>query len=76
MELSGSARRKTESMSRFQNQRNDRVLLLSLEKAASGANLTSANHILFVHPMCAASTTKVKKYSIIRNKRVDPKVKE
>ena len=49
-------------MNRFQNEVNDRVLLMSLEKAASGANLTKANHILFVHPMCAATTSKVKKY--------------
>jgi len=31
------------------------VLLLSLEKAASGANLTAASHVLFVHPMNADS---------------------
>lgn len=31
------------------------VLLLSLEKAASGTNLTAANHVLFVSPMCADS---------------------
>lgn len=29
------------------------VLLLSLEHAASGTNLTAANHVIFVHPMNA-----------------------
>ena len=29
------------------------VLLLSLEHAASGSNLTAANHVIFVHPMNA-----------------------
>jgi SNF2 family DNA or RNA helicase len=31
------------------------VLLLSLEHAASGSNLSAANHVLFVHPMNASS---------------------
>lgn len=31
------------------------VLVLSLQRAAAGANLTSANHVLFVHPMNAES---------------------
>ena len=29
------------------------MLLLSLEHAASGSNLTAANHVIFVHPMNA-----------------------
>lgn len=32
-----------------------KVLLLSLQDAASGLNLTRANHVLFVHPMSASS---------------------
>jgi len=32
-----------------------KVLLLSLQDAASGTNLTRANHVLFVHPMSASS---------------------
>jgi len=32
-----------------------RVLLLSLEMSASGTNLTTANHVLLVHPMAAAT---------------------
>merc|ERR1719183_934267 len=37
----------------FQNSRHSFVMLLSLEHAASGANLTAASHVLFVHPMNA-----------------------
>jgi len=33
------------------------VLLLSLESAASGSNLQAANHVIFVHPMSAASAS-------------------
>jgi len=32
-----------------------KVLLLSLQDAASGTNLTRASHVLFVHPMSAES---------------------
>eukprot|EP00913_Durusdinium_trenchii_P011095 g10417.t1 len=39
-----------------------RVLLLSLEHAASGTNLTAANHVVFVHPMHAASPEKAVAY--------------
>merc|ERR1712100_957050 len=34
-----------------------RVMLLSLEHAASGSNLTAANHVLFVHPMNAETVS-------------------
>jgi len=47
-----------EVLQRFQEDRSlnsSQVLLLSLEKCASGTNLTVANHVMFVSPMCAES---------------------
>merc|ERR1712232_615955 len=38
------------------------ILLLSLEHSASGTNLTAANHIVFVHPMSAASSERAVSY--------------
>jgi len=35
-----------------------RVLILSLEKEASGLNLTSASHVFLLHPMCCATIDK------------------
>ena len=40
----------------------ERVLVLSLQHAASGANLTRANHIVFVHPMNAESAAEAAAY--------------
>jgi len=43
-------------LQRFQEDRSSgsaQVLLLSLEKCASGTNLTVANHVMLVSPMCA-----------------------
>jgi hypothetical protein len=34
------------------------ILLLSLESAASGTNLTAASHVLFVHPMNAETVAR------------------
>lgn len=34
------------------------VLLLSLEQSASGTNLTAASHVVFLHPMLAATSEK------------------
>jgi SNF2 family DNA or RNA helicase len=65
LRLSGGARDRTRLskddgavLRSFQN--DDRpdapfVLVLSLQRAASGTNLTAANHVLFVHPMNAES---------------------
>merc|ERR1711862_786449 len=39
----------------FQGGRGPWVLILSLERAASGLQLTAANHVIFVHPMNASS---------------------
>jgi len=49
-------------MRRFQNGEGPWVLILSLERAASGLNLTAANHVLFVHPMNAATVSTAKDY--------------
>lgn len=57
-QLEGSIYKRGESLRRFQEERGEdvtRVLLLSLEHSASGTNLTAANHVIFVHPMCALS---------------------
>eukprot|EP00928_Gymnodinium_smaydae_P079803 TRINITY_DN6364_c0_g3_i1.p1 TRINITY_DN6364_c0_g3~~TRINITY_DN6364_c0_g3_i1.p1 ORF type:complete len:1313 (-),score=127.43 TRINITY_DN6364_c0_g3_i1:116-4054(-) len=58
LQLAGSAHQRGETLRRFQEERGDgcpTVLLLSLEHSASGTNLTVANHVIFVHPMCAES---------------------
>eukprot|EP00930_Biecheleria_cincta_P048911 TRINITY_DN34167_c0_g1_i1.p1 TRINITY_DN34167_c0_g1~~TRINITY_DN34167_c0_g1_i1.p1 ORF type:complete len:995 (-),score=165.18 TRINITY_DN34167_c0_g1_i1:327-3272(-) len=46
----------------FQNGDGPWVLILSLERAASGLHLTAANHVLFVHPMNAATLSTAKDY--------------
>lgn len=47
-------------LKRFQDSKdaNMKILLLSLDKEASGLNLTSANHVLLVHPMCVENLDK------------------
>ena len=39
-----------------------RVLVLSLQNAAAGTNLTSANHVILVHPMNAATASQAAAY--------------
>lgn len=46
---------KSDWIDQFQAGRGPWVLILSLERAASGLQLTAANHVFFVHPMNAAS---------------------
>ena len=49
------------------------VLLLSLEHAASGSNLTAANHVIFVHPMNAdtlSSAVAYERQALARVRRV------
>jgi len=56
--LSSRAREASEMIKSFQEGTEEGspfALLLSLEKAASGTNLTAASHVLFVHPMNAES---------------------
>lgn len=66
LELKGGVYQRNETIRRFQDERGDgeqstqgpdfaRVLLLSLEQSASGTDLSAANHVFLVHPMCAAS---------------------
>lgn len=52
----GDARRAATALQRFQEEDGAElpyVLLLSLDRAASGSNLTAASHVVFVHPMNA-----------------------
>merc|ERR1712060_250187 len=60
LQVKGSVHQKTSALDAFQKEKlekNDaRVLLLNLkDESASGANLTAANHVIFVHPLLAAS---------------------
>eukprot|EP00928_Gymnodinium_smaydae_P068344 TRINITY_DN5144_c0_g3_i2.p1 TRINITY_DN5144_c0_g3~~TRINITY_DN5144_c0_g3_i2.p1 ORF type:complete len:115 (+),score=11.11 TRINITY_DN5144_c0_g3_i2:176-520(+) len=60
----------------FQEKTEPRVLLLSLERAAAGTNLTAASHVLFVHPMnaeSAAAATAYEKQAIGRVRRLGQK---
>mmetsp|Transcript_87401 Transcript_87401/g.280337 ORF Transcript_87401/g.280337 Transcript_87401/m.280337 type:complete len:1001 (-) Transcript_87401:1164-4166(-) len=64
-QLAGNVHQRGEVIRRFQEERGEgstSVLLLSLESAASGANLTAASHVVFVHPMCAASAERAVAY--------------
>ena len=59
-QLKGSVHKKTAVLSAFQADEpadgDARVLLLNVaDESASGANLTSANHAVFVHPLLAGS---------------------
>lgn len=64
LQLSGSIYQRSDILRRFQDETQDgaRVLLLSLEHAASGTNLTAANHVVFVHPMHATSAERAVAY--------------
>jgi SNF2 family DNA or RNA helicase len=55
------------------------ILLLSLENASSGTNLTAASHVLFVHPMNAQTAARAaahEKQALGRVRRVGQKRKE
>jgi len=49
-------------LERFQQKIGPPVMILSLERCASGSNLTAANHVLFVHPMNAPSLQTARDY--------------
>ena len=57
LQLQGSVHTKTRALDQFQEEKplkkgDPRVLLLNLkDESASGANLTTANHAIFVHPL-------------------------
>lgn len=54
LEIKGSASQKSKNLEKFQNGSEERVLLLNLmDESASGANLTSANHAIFLSPLLA-----------------------
>jgi len=55
-QLQGSVFARSRCIANFKNDNSSiDVLLLSLEKNASGTNLTCANHVFLVHPMNAAT---------------------
>ncbi|PIL24715.1 hypothetical protein GSI_12601 [Ganoderma sinense ZZ0214-1] len=52
LEIKGSASMKSKNLQKFQNDSEERVLLLNvMDESASGANLTSANHVIFLSPL-------------------------
>jgi SNF2 family DNA or RNA helicase len=54
LEIRGSASMKSKNLEKFQNDSEERVLLLNvMDVSASGANLTSANHAIFLSPLLA-----------------------
>ncbi|KAJ3514723.1 hypothetical protein NLJ89_g2214 [Agrocybe chaxingu] len=56
LEIKGSANAKSKNLEQFQNESEERVLLLNvMDESASGANLTSANHAIFLSPLLAPS---------------------
>ncbi|KDR80696.1 hypothetical protein GALMADRAFT_241095 [Galerina marginata CBS 339.88] len=56
LEIKGSAPAKSKNLEQFQNDSKERVLLLNvMDESASGANLTSANHAIFLSPLLAPS---------------------
>ncbi|KAG6827082.1 hypothetical protein H0H92_013265 [Tricholoma furcatifolium] len=56
LQITGSAVQKSGNLDKFQNNSKERVLLLNvMDESASGANLTSANHAIFLSPLLAPS---------------------
>ncbi|KAF9266900.1 hypothetical protein L218DRAFT_1074749 [Marasmius fiardii PR-910] len=56
IEIKGSANIRSKNLEKFQNNSDERVLLLNLmDESASGANLTNANHAIFLSPLLAPS---------------------
>ncbi|KAG2365027.1 hypothetical protein BDR07DRAFT_1449967 [Suillus spraguei] len=56
LEINGSATQKSKNLEQFQNDSKERVLLLNvMDESASGANLTVANHGIFLSPLLAQS---------------------
>lgn len=54
LEIRGSAAQKSKNLEKFQNDSKERVLLLNvMDESASGANLTSASHAIFLSPLLA-----------------------
>ena len=56
LEIRGTATQKSKNLEKFQNDSKERVLLLNvMDESASGANLTGANHAIFLSPLLAQS---------------------
>ncbi|TFK39834.1 hypothetical protein BDQ12DRAFT_513516 [Crucibulum laeve] len=56
LEIKGTAHQKSKNLEEFQNSSKERVLLLNvMDESASGANLTCANHAIFLSPLLAQS---------------------
>ncbi|KAF5387319.1 hypothetical protein D9757_005715 [Collybiopsis confluens] len=56
LEIRGTASQKSKNLEKFQNDSKERVLLLNvMDESASGANLTSASHAVFLSPLLAPS---------------------
>ena len=56
LQIKGTAHQKSKNLETFQNGSEERVLLLNvMDESASGANLTSANHAIFLSPLLAPS---------------------
>ncbi|KAL4243643.1 hypothetical protein ABKN59_011208 [Abortiporus biennis] len=54
LQIQGTAISKANSLTKFQENSEERVLLLTvMDESASGANLTSANHAIFISPLLA-----------------------
>jgi SNF2 family DNA or RNA helicase len=52
LQIKGSAAKKSKTLEDFQNDTKHRVLLLfAMDESASGANLTGANHAIFLSPL-------------------------
>ncbi|EKM50640.1 uncharacterized protein PHACADRAFT_213538 [Phanerochaete carnosa HHB-10118-sp] len=56
LEIKGSASQRSKNLDKYQNDSSERVLLLNvMDESASGANLTGANHAIFLSPLLAPS---------------------
>lgn len=56
LEIKGSASQKSKNLEKYQNDSVERVLLLTVtDESASGANLTSADHAVFLSPLLTQS---------------------
>lgn len=56
LEIKGSASQRSKNLEKYQNDTAERVLLLNvMDESASGANLTGANHAVFLSPLLAPS---------------------
>lgn len=61
LELKGSSSQKSKNLELYQKGSDERVLLLNvMDESASGANLTSANHAVFLSPLLAETKEKYK----------------